>query len=83
MSAVVDAPMIGLSLPPDESQSLVASGVLISRATDTGIVVTGENTELTLQDAAVIQTRPLPDGTWGRGLEVALDARAELTRVGR
>jgi len=55
--------------------------IVIERSTSMGVLASGPQSEVTLQDLVIRDTRVDAAGAWGRGLHIQLGARLELRRA--
>ena len=60
----------GRGINVQEGASLVAQDLLLERNHEIGLCAAGLGTTVSLEDATVRGTRPLPDGSFGRGIAV-------------
>ena len=69
----------GQGINVQEGARLEASECAVEGNTGVGIIAGYEGTEVVLQGVDVRDTQPLPDGTFGRGIEVQNGARLEAS----
>ena len=69
----------GMGIVVEAGARLEASSCVVAGNTKTGILAAQQGTEVVLDDVEVRDTRPTPDGRFGRGIEMVLGARLEAS----